>query len=336
MGTFRGVDVKFRAAAFSRRRASIAVGGWPFPCRGFPRPAPMRSSFRRSLSLRLTPPIRRPSGSARYPRPTSDRSRPWSWVPLLEFLKDRPFTDIPVRVLSRLPEVRVCHTRTCSALVVLPDFDGFLRTRLCRSIAPRNRSWGSPGFLPKGRLAPTPRYSSECSSPLRSSSRFQRWPVTRLPASSPLSCGTEVPRSSASRPCSGLASRTGRVATASASSFHGVPSTQAFTEASSLLGMASFRMILRDILADESFGHAPGCSSPAVSRGPGGTRDPPSRYETGGFTLPHSGRCARRGHLPIHDLAGMDRGARDGNRISHGPCGQARTTRTDSCRPKSA
>jgi hypothetical protein len=29
----------------------FAVGGWPCPCRGFPRPAPMRSSFRHSLSL---------------------------------------------------------------------------------------------------------------------------------------------------------------------------------------------------------------------------------------------------------------------------------------------
>jgi len=72
MGTFRGVDVKFRAAPFSRGRASIAVGGWPFPCRGFPRPTPMRSSFRRSLSLRLTPPLRRPSVplATLAPRPT--------------------------------------------------------------------------------------------------------------------------------------------------------------------------------------------------------------------------------------------------------------------------
>ena len=150
MGTFRGVDIRFRAAAFSRRRASVSpwvVG----PSRvevSLDRHRCGAASATRS-HFRLTPPLRRPSGSARYPRTTADRSRPKSWVPLLEFLKDRPFTDIPVCVHSRLPEVRVCHTRTRSALVVLPDSDGFLRTQFRGFVAPRSQSWGSPGFLPK-------------------------------------------------------------------------------------------------------------------------------------------------------------------------------------------
>jgi len=36
--------------------------------------------------------------------------------------------------------------RTCSVLVVPPDFDGLLHTLPYRSIAPCNRPWGSPSF----------------------------------------------------------------------------------------------------------------------------------------------------------------------------------------------
>lgn len=43
---------------------------------------------------------------------------------------------------------------TRSALVVSRDFGGFLRLQLCGFVAPRSRSWGSPGFQPSSRHAP--------------------------------------------------------------------------------------------------------------------------------------------------------------------------------------
>jgi len=126
----------------------LAVGRWPLPCRGFPRPAPMRSSFRRSHSpsSRRLPFEGRPVCS--LPSSWAGSHRPRPWAPLMEFLKDRPSTGCTVRVHSRFPEVRGCHTRTRSALVVPPDLGGFLRARLCGFVAPRSRSWGSPGFVP--------------------------------------------------------------------------------------------------------------------------------------------------------------------------------------------
>jgi hypothetical protein len=112
-------------------------GSLAFPCTGL---SPCQLSLRRQLppsrSHRApSPPSRRHTGSLAA-RATPTR-RPWlQQAPLLEFLKDRPSTDVPVCVLSRLPEVRVCHTRTRSALVVLPDFGGFLRTRLAGLLHP--------------------------------------------------------------------------------------------------------------------------------------------------------------------------------------------------------
>jgi hypothetical protein len=125
------------AVAFARHRASHAVGRWPFPCPGCPGPA---LDTETAPAVPHTPRSRRPpfgDALARLPPASAgDRSHWLSWAPLMEFLKDRPSTDIPVCVLTRLPEVRVCHTRTCSALVVLPDFGGFLRTRLAGLLHP--------------------------------------------------------------------------------------------------------------------------------------------------------------------------------------------------------
>jgi len=153
-----------------RRRASFAVGGWPFPRRGFPRPAPMRSSFRCPRSLVPSPPLRRPSGSLATLAHLPAEADPWSRVPLLEFLKDRPSTDMTVCVHSRLPEVRGCHTRTRSALVVLPDFGGLLRTRLAGLLHPAT----GPGVHPVSCRRPgshqRPDIPPDVASPSKSSS----------------------------------------------------------------------------------------------------------------------------------------------------------------------
>ena len=132
---------------FARHR--LAWGGRPFPWSAF---LLTRSGAEQLPPLALTfiplPPLRRPSGPLATLAHRSAEAARCSRVPLLEFLKDRPSTGFIVCVHSRLPEVRVCHTRTRSALVVPPDFGGFLRTRLRRFVAPCNQSWGSPGFLP--------------------------------------------------------------------------------------------------------------------------------------------------------------------------------------------
>jgi len=51
-------------------------GGWPFPCRGFPRPVPMQSGFRRPRSLAPDASPSKAVRSARDPRPRAGRSRP--------------------------------------------------------------------------------------------------------------------------------------------------------------------------------------------------------------------------------------------------------------------
>jgi hypothetical protein len=67
--------------------------------------------------------------------------------------KDRPSTD--VKTVRPLPELRpktsflrreCATTRARAALAVSHDYDGLLRLVPCRSVAPCNRSWGSPRF----------------------------------------------------------------------------------------------------------------------------------------------------------------------------------------------
>jgi hypothetical protein len=67
--------------------------------------------------------------------------------------KDRPSTDARTNrpLPETLPKMRFLrcedatpHTR--AALAVSHDFDGLLRLVPCRSVAPCNRSWGSPRF----------------------------------------------------------------------------------------------------------------------------------------------------------------------------------------------
>jgi hypothetical protein len=150
----------------------VAVGGWPYPCSGFPEPAPVRSSFRRSRSPSLRRLLYEGHPDCSLPSSPPGRSLIGSWVPLLEFLKDRPSISITARVHSRLPEVRDCHSRTCSALVVPPDLGGFLRAQLCGFVAPRSRPWGSPGFTPSAGDCRRPTLL-RAPSPLRSSSAGQ-------------------------------------------------------------------------------------------------------------------------------------------------------------------
>jgi len=136
------------AVSFSLHRASLRCGSLAFPCPDGcwtsrdTEQLPLLALTRLRRLLFEGTPVRLPPASA------ADQSRLrrglLSWISS----KNRPSTSIPVCVHSRLPEVRGCHTRTCSALVVLPDFGGFLRTRLRRFVAPCSRSWGSPGFEP--------------------------------------------------------------------------------------------------------------------------------------------------------------------------------------------
>jgi hypothetical protein len=78
--------------------------------------------------------------------------------------KDRPSTDM--KTCRPLPEIQLlaklkllwhesATPRARAALVVSHDFDGLLRLVPCRSVAPCNRSWGSPRcwlVLPGARL----------------------------------------------------------------------------------------------------------------------------------------------------------------------------------------
>jgi len=254
------------SVAFARRGASGFRGWLALPVSRSPSTGPDAeelpplSPF--GAHSNPSPPLRRPSGPlATLALRTTEAVRK-SWVPLLEFLKDRPSTSIPACVLSRLPEVRACHTRTRSALVVSHDLGGFLRTRLRGFVAPRSRSWGSPGFLPARTTRAVRSDIPPCVlSPSKLLPSCSGCPVTRIPASAPLVHGTAslriVPLSPASRRCSALGSRTLRVATANASSSLGVPSTQAFTRASRLFEDGSLR---------KSSDHAPERPSPLVAQ----------------------------------------------------------------------
>ena len=246
----------------------FAVGGWPFPCPGFPGPAPMRSSFRRPLSLL---PDASSSKAIRFRSLPSPDCRPKP----TEVLGSSP--GVPQRSpLHRHPCVRPLSVARGSGLPHPNAFRPCRSSRL-RRFTPHTVSrvcctpqpvMGFTRFPAEGRLSPTPDISPSVPFPFEALPDSSGWPVSRLPASSPLSGRTEVLRFSASRPCSGLASRTDRVATADTSSIHGVPSTQAFTRASSLLGMASFRMILGGILADAPSDTLPGAPRPRFPADP--------------------------------------------------------------------
>jgi len=137
------------------------------------------------------------------------------------------------------------------------------------------------------------RPSSEASFPLEALRRTSGLPVTRLPASSPLvrdnrSCRFPRPR--------------------------GVLPIRSSTRTTSLPASTS------------SLGFPRPRPSPEVSVA-GGSRWFPRCPVPRGIGSPHSGRCARRGRLPVALLAGCDRGARDGYRVSHGHRAVARTPR---------
>jgi len=98
------------------------------------------------------------------PRPSA-RSRLF-WTPLLGLPEIAPPPTsamcVHSQVLSEDRSLRheVATPRACSVLVVPPDFDGLLHTLPRRSIAPCNRSWGSPGFRPSRGPAPLPRIAA--------------------------------------------------------------------------------------------------------------------------------------------------------------------------------
>ena len=297
-GNLPEVGLGSGAASFSRHGASLfRCGSLAFPCPGWLLDQ-LRCGAASAARTHQTPspPLRRCAGSpaARV------RHRPKSfasWAPLLEFLKDRPSTSIPVCVHSRLPEVRGCHTRTRSALVVLPDFGGFLRTRLRRFVAPCSRSWGSPGFEPTADFRRHPTLLRGVPLPFEALHQI----------SGSLSPGPLPPRrwsAATQHRCWGRFPRP------------------------------------RGISSDLEFRHAPRCHGPCTSSlgfprprpSPevsvaGGSRWFPRCPVPGGIGSPHSGRCARRGRLPVALLAGCDRGARDGYRVSHGHRAVARTPR---------
>jgi hypothetical protein len=129
--------------------------------------------------------------------------------------------------------------------------------------------------------------------PLEALRRTSGLPVARLPASSPLVRGNRSYR--VPRP-------------------RGVLPIRSSTRATLLPACTS------------SLGFPRPRPSPEVSVA-GGSRWFPRCPVPGGIGSPHSGRCARRGRLPVALLAGCDRGARDGYRVSHGHRAVARTPR---------
>jgi hypothetical protein len=256
------------AASFSLRRASRAVGRWPFPCPGCPGPAfdaETAPAVPHAPSSRCFPSEDTP---ARLPPPSArNRSHELPWAPLLEFFKDRPSTDIPVCVHARFPEVRVCHTRTCSTLVVLPDFGGLLRTRLAGLLHPAT---GHGVHLVSSRppTAADARPSSEVFLPFEALRRDSGSPVARSPSSASLVRGDRSHR--LPRPRGFVPSRSStcstslwlRIAAGAGTSSHGFPSTQAFTGSLTVAGGSRW---------------FPRC--PVLSHR---------------VFLPHSGRCAQR------------------------------------------
>jgi hypothetical protein len=312
--------------AFSRRRASARRGWLALPVPRFPSAGTDAEQLPPlALTCSRSPPLRRPSGSAHYPRPPADRSRPVvsgssPGVPL-----DRPSTDIAVCVhalglpfgVSRgsgLPHPNTFRPRRSSRPRRLPPHTA---SRVCCTPQP---VLGFARFpAERAALRRPPRHSSERPFPLRSSSPIPAGGLS--PGSLPPRRRSMEPKSHFARP-RGLVpvSRPGarRVAATAPLSSLGVPSTQAFTGASALWGsvpfgdpaLSSSRRSGRDTLPAAPRPQLPADAVATVTR---------RLLEARAF-LPHSGRCARRGHLPTHTLAGADRGARDGDRtLHHGP-----------------
>jgi len=110
--------------------------------------------FRRRLPVRA---VRVGSQSRFRPRDFADSSR--------RVRQRCPSIDITMGVhswTSRRPSFGALRAkpRTRSVLVVPPDFDGLLHPWFRRSVAPCNRSWGSPCFDPRWRNANTARDGS--------------------------------------------------------------------------------------------------------------------------------------------------------------------------------
>jgi hypothetical protein len=154
------------------------------------------------------------------------------WTPLLGFIKDRPSASTDaVRPLPDEPRPalrpEVAKLRARSALAVLPDYGGLLRSTPCRSVAPCIRPWGSPSFrsapcpLPEGvgfggSPSPVALYPSEFSPPQQADARH-RTPVPSRRCSEPLVVGPPVlprlaPRPSARHSTSGFCSAAKSVA----------------------------------------------------------------------------------------------------------------------------
>jgi len=290
------------AASFSFRRASRTVGRWPFPCPGCPGPAldaETAPAVPHAPSSRCFPSEDTP---ARLPPPSArDRSHSLSWAPLLEFFKDHPSTDIPVCVHARFPEVRVCHTRTCSTLVVLPDFGGLLRTRLAGLLRPAT---GHGVHLVSSR-PPTvadDRPSSEMFLPFEALRRDSGSPVARSPSSASLVRGDRS---------------------------HRFPRPRGFVPSRSSLALhcCSASTSSHGVSLDPGLHRIPyRCRRvPLVSQVPGALASGFSRTAA----AVHSAR-----HLPAPTLAEGSRGARDGNRVSHGS-GEPPCEGSPSARPKS-
>jgi hypothetical protein len=192
----------------------VAVGGGPFPCSGFPEPAPVRSSFRRSRSPSLRRLLFEGHPDCSLPSPLPGKP-------------DRVSGSSP-GVPQRSPLHRQHHARPLSVArgsgLPLPNSFRPRRSSRPRRLAPRTASrvcctpqpiLGFTRFHADRRRLPTTDAPPSALSPSKLFLLDSREPVSRLRASSPLLSrrtevrrgGTEVPRS-ASRPCSVQESRT--------------------------------------------------------------------------------------------------------------------------------
>ena len=125
-------------------------------CKPIVRPPAQRPWTSSPLRRRVhfNPPRHQPGSSpapARRPAPHAlpARSEVLSWgFPKLPFHRHILCASCPRHQTRRSCSVRHSGAipRAPSALAVSHDFDGLLRAQDCGSVAPRSRSWGSPGF----------------------------------------------------------------------------------------------------------------------------------------------------------------------------------------------
>lgn len=171
-----------------------------------------------SLAYGATRPLRRRCGCSLPSVPASPRVIPAVQAPLIEFPQRSPLhrhqhaastrdegVATLIAALGMPPQDR-------SALVVPPDFSGFLRSVPCELVASRSRPWGSLGFEPAGnqvcRPSPTtdpphkrPTLRSVPLSDSRTSLSPGREPSRRCVHRGSCACAL-VRSTSTSRPCS--------------------------------------------------------------------------------------------------------------------------------------